>query len=86
MSSTIFDAVDEAARRRFENAWKDGRPLPIEDCLPAADHPHFSATLEELVIIDMEMAGGNRTGGNRPGSRTTSHAFRAWTGRRWCSA
>jgi tRNA A-37 threonylcarbamoyl transferase component Bud32 len=50
--------VDEAARRRFEEAWLNGAPRSIEECLPARDHPFYLATLEELVHIEMELAGG----------------------------
>src|SRR5262245_31267772 len=48
--------VDEEARRRFEDAWCDGRPQSIEDFLPPGDHPSFRATLEELVLIELEFA------------------------------
>src|SRR5262245_43293223 len=47
--------IDETARRKFELAWRQKNPGPIEDFLPAADSPHFQATLEELVQIDLEM-------------------------------
>jgi serine/threonine protein kinase/tetratricopeptide (TPR) repeat protein len=46
--------IDEAARRRFEAAWRAGRPEPIERCLPAEDDPAYQPTLEELVLIDLE--------------------------------
>ena len=49
------DTIDETARRHFELAWRDKNPRAIEDFLPAADSPHFLATLEELVQIDLEM-------------------------------
>jgi serine/threonine protein kinase len=48
--------VDENARRRFEGAWHDGRPEPIEQFLPGESHPHYLATLEELVLIELEWA------------------------------
>jgi tetratricopeptide (TPR) repeat protein/tRNA A-37 threonylcarbamoyl transferase component Bud32 len=46
--------VDENARRRFEAAWQEGRPEPIERFLPAEDHPTYPATLEELIHIELE--------------------------------
>jgi serine/threonine protein kinase len=54
--------IDEEARRRFEAAWIDGKPLPITDCLPALDSPAFLGTLEELVCIEMEMIAARRPG------------------------
>src|SRR5262245_54985319 len=48
--------VDEAARRQFEASWVDGAPRPIEDFLPAETQPSYLATLEELVLIDLEFA------------------------------
>ncbi len=52
--ATSFVSIDEGARRRFESAWKQGRPEPIESCLPAEDQPHYLPTLEELVHIELE--------------------------------
>jgi WD40 repeat protein/tRNA A-37 threonylcarbamoyl transferase component Bud32 len=51
---TFAPTVDEDARRRFEAAWRAGKPAPIEQFLPPEDHPHHLATLEELVAIEME--------------------------------
>jgi WD40 repeat protein/tRNA A-37 threonylcarbamoyl transferase component Bud32 len=51
---TLAPTVDEDARRRFEASWRAGKPGPIEAFLPPEDHPHFPATLEELVAIEME--------------------------------
>jgi WD40 repeat protein len=48
--------VDEGARRRFEAAWREGRPEVIERCLPPEDHPAYAGTLEELVHIELEFA------------------------------
>lgn len=53
--STVFFSVDETARRRFELAWREGRPESIDNFLPAADSPQFLPTLEELVHIELEM-------------------------------
>jgi serine/threonine protein kinase len=49
-------SVDENARKRFEAAWQEGRPEPIERFLPAASHGQYQATLEELVHIELELA------------------------------
>ncbi len=54
LDPTFALTVDEDARRRFEAAWRAGDPQPIEPFLPAEDHPHFLATLEELAAIEME--------------------------------
>src|SRR5262245_54226769 len=54
--STPSLTIDEAARRRFEQAWREGRPEPIEQYLPPDDHPHYLPTLTELVQIELEMA------------------------------
>jgi tRNA A-37 threonylcarbamoyl transferase component Bud32 len=50
--------IDETVRRRFEEAWLGGNPQPIEGCLPARNDPFYLATLEELIHIEMEFAGG----------------------------
>src|SRR5438132_786102 len=58
MSRDMIDSpsVDETARRQFEEAWHHRRPQPIEHFLPPEDHPHYLATLEELVHIELEFA------------------------------
>src|SRR5207244_3088708 len=66
--STYLGPIDEAALRRFEQAWRKGRPEPIDHFLPAEDHPSYLATLEELVHIELEfawkaVANGPRSGG-----------------------
>jgi Flp pilus assembly protein TadD/tRNA A-37 threonylcarbamoyl transferase component Bud32 len=53
---TLNRSLDEAARRRFEAAWRTGRPEPIERFLPAEDDRHYLPTLEELVHIELEFA------------------------------
>jgi WD40 repeat protein/serine/threonine protein kinase len=53
---SAYEPVDEAARRRFEVAWRSGIRPAIEDHLPPADDPRHLATLEELVHIDLELA------------------------------
>jgi eukaryotic-like serine/threonine-protein kinase len=57
---TLAGSVDENARRRFESAWREGRPAPIEQFLPPPDDRRFLATLEELVAIEMEFLGKAR--------------------------
>ena len=53
---TLSPTVDEAARRGFEAAWREGRPRPIEQFLPAQGDRHFLATLEQLVLMELELA------------------------------
>jgi hypothetical protein len=67
---TSLISVDQDCCRCFEQAWGDGRPLPIEDCLPSADHPPFLATLGELAIIDTDF----RARQDKPGSTTSASA------------
>ncbi|MDC0176279.1 protein kinase [Planctomycetaceae bacterium] len=50
------DLVDETLRRRFEEAWINGAPLPIADCLPDPEADSYLSTLEELVHIQLEFA------------------------------
>ena len=54
-NTSATGTIDETARRQFEMAWREKTPHPIEDFLPAPGSPHFLATLEELVQIDLEM-------------------------------
>jgi len=54
------ETIDETLRRRFETAWAEGRPVPIEQCLPSLDDPKYLATLEELVHIEIELAWKSR--------------------------
>jgi serine/threonine protein kinase len=63
---TLARSIDEGARRRFEAAWREGRPEPIERCLPPEADPRFLATLEELVQIEMEFTW---KAGRAPGAR-----------------
>ena len=65
MDETQSTAVDEAALDRYESAWMSGRPLLIEECLPPKDDPRYLATLEELVLVDLEFQWGQ--------VRSTSH-------------
>jgi serine/threonine-protein kinase len=51
--------IDEAARRCFEAAWAKGAPARIEEVLPDERDSRYLATLEELVLIDLEFAWKN---------------------------
>jgi len=59
-----FSSIDESARRRFEAAWADGAPRPIEEFLTESGGPRYLATLEELICIELEFAWrAEKTGG-----------------------
>src|SRR5262249_46662888 len=68
--------VDENARRRFEAAGREGRPQPIEHFLPDSSHPHYFATLQELVHIELEMIW--RAWGKSPGAGSGSARVEAY--------
>jgi serine/threonine protein kinase/tetratricopeptide (TPR) repeat protein len=53
---SAHNLIDEDARRRFEAAWRAGRPEPIEALLPPPESPKHLPTLEELVLIELEFA------------------------------
>jgi eukaryotic-like serine/threonine-protein kinase len=53
---TLTSAIDEDARRRFEAARRQGSVEPLSHFLPSTGQPHYLATLEELVQIDLEFA------------------------------
>src|SRR5262249_7947139 len=74
--------VDENARRRFEAAWREGRPQPIEHFLPDSSHPHYFATLQELVHIELEMIW--RAWGKSPGAGSGSARVEAYLARFPC--
>jgi len=48
--------MDETVRKRFETAWAEGRPEPIERFLPSEDDPNYVATLEGLVHVELDFA------------------------------
>lgn len=52
----ISESIDEASRRRFEAAWIADNPEPIEQFLPPESDPRYLATLEELILIELELA------------------------------
>jgi serine/threonine protein kinase len=54
--SAPLATVDGIACRRFEAAWNEGRPEPIEHFVPAETHANYLATLQELVHIELELA------------------------------
>ena len=47
--------IDDDAIRRFEKAWWDGKPLAIEDVVPPRTSAAYLPTLEELVLVEMEL-------------------------------
>jgi hypothetical protein len=53
--------IDEEVRHRFESAWQQGQPRPIEQFLPSEQQPNYLPTLEELVLIEMELAWKTRS-------------------------
>jgi serine/threonine-protein kinase len=55
-STQVTWSVDEARRRRFEAAWREDGPQPIEQFLPPPEEPAYLPTLAELVRIDLEFA------------------------------
>src|SRR5262249_30345416 len=57
--------VEDGCCLRFEEAWRRGQPLAIEDCLPPPDSPLYLATLEELVVRDMDFRARRRAAGGR---------------------
>jgi hypothetical protein len=48
--------IDEGSRLRFEAAWRQNQPQPIEAFLPPPEQPNYLPTLEELVLVEMEFA------------------------------
>jgi hypothetical protein len=63
---TSLPSVDPERCRRFERAWGEGRPIPIEDCLPPPDDPQYLAVLEELVVIEMDFRARGAANGAGP--------------------
>lgn len=55
-NSTIEPRIDETVRRRFEDAWRSGRPQSIENLLAENSIEQPIHTLEELVLIELEFA------------------------------
>ncbi len=49
-------AIDAALCKQFESAWIEGNPQPIERFLPSEEEASFTATLEELVAIELELS------------------------------
>ncbi|HLJ93476.1 MAG TPA: serine/threonine-protein kinase [Gemmataceae bacterium] len=56
LGSASGATVDENARRRFEAAWHEDRPEPIEHFLSAEKDAHYLPTLQELIHIELELA------------------------------
>ena len=51
---TTFRSVAEDVRQRYETAWLQGNPRPIDEFLPPVDDRRYLATLEELIHIELE--------------------------------
>ncbi len=56
MPADLAQLVDETACRCFEADWFANRRSPIEHYLPDAAEPRYLPTLEELVLIELELA------------------------------
>ena len=56
LDSTQLRSIDDDARRRFEAAWRDGRPQSWNDFLPPPTDARREATLEEIACIDLELS------------------------------
>src|SRR5262245_15245566 len=50
-------SIHESLCLQFEQAWLNGQPHSIDSLLPQdAAHPAYLRTLEELIIIELELA------------------------------
>ncbi len=56
------DRID-AICNRFEAAWREGRPLRIDDCLTDVDDAVLPRLLRELVVLEIEL---RQTAGEKP--------------------
>ena len=54
IDASLDETIDEAARRRFEQAWRAGSEPELSVYLPPLDSARYLPTLEELVHIDLE--------------------------------
>ncbi len=74
VSRQIDEICDE-----FENAWKNGHPLRIEDCLAQVDKEHEAALLRELLEIEISLHDRDLDDGNNPNQTLlfTSTAYRS---------
>jgi len=50
------DPINEELRRKFEAAWLEGKPEPIQHFLPSEQSCEYLGTLEELIHIEIEFA------------------------------
>jgi formylglycine-generating enzyme required for sulfatase activity len=48
--------VEAEALRRFEEAWRCGRSVALEEFLPAPEEPTYAGTLLALVCLEMRLA------------------------------
>ncbi|MHC4178895.1 MAG: serine/threonine-protein kinase, partial [Planctomycetota bacterium] len=67
------DAIDESLRSRFEAAWRDGRPEPIERFLPDENDARYLLALEELIRIELDLAWTSWSTRLRDGSAEPHH-------------
>ncbi len=74
--ASFAGSIDESRLQRFEAAWFEGAPEPIEDHLPAADHPDYLPTLEELVSVELEFRWKGTGDTKREGPRIESYLER----------
>jgi hypothetical protein len=56
MPTSVPGSLDENARRRFEAAWRHGKPELFKQFLPPEGNSAYLATLEEFVHIDLEFS------------------------------
>jgi len=54
MTDDDYGSIDEGVRRRFETAGIDGNPQQLEDLIADVSDEQRTATLRELVCIDVE--------------------------------
>ena len=55
-SDHLGDLLDTEVCRRFQSAWWNRQPQPLETYLSPEDHPGYLATLEQLVLLELELA------------------------------
>jgi serine/threonine protein kinase/tetratricopeptide (TPR) repeat protein len=67
MDTSRSGTINESACWHYEAAWRAGRPEPVERFLPPPDHADYTATLEELIQIELELSWKRHAqGGERP--------------------
>ena len=66
------EGVEKAVLERFETAWTEGHPEPIEPLLPEPSHPSYLATLEALISIELECGWRSWAASAAPGAETVA--------------